>query len=92
MGKFGIGLAVLVALGLVGFSLVAAAARPRPEAPHLVSMQESARALVADAGVIQTHGQAMLDEGQRTGDQELIAYGEHWLADGQQLSQPPSGW
>jgi len=55
-------------------------------------MPESARALVADAGVIQTHGQAMLDEGQRTGDQELIAYGEHWLADGQQLSQPPSGW
>ncbi len=87
MGKIGIGLAVLVALGLVAFSLVAAAARPRPQAPQLVSMQDSARALLADAGVMQTHGQAMLDEGQRTDDQDLIAAGELWLTDGQQLSQ-----
>jgi hypothetical protein len=87
MGKIGIGVAVLVALGLVAFSLVAVAARPRPQAPQLVSMQDSARALLADAGVMQAHGQAMLDEGQRTGDQELIAAGEHWLTDGQQLSQ-----
>ena len=87
MGKIGIGFAVLVALGLVAFSLVAVAVRPGPQAPQLVSMQDSARALLADAGVMQTHGQAMLDEGQRTGDQELIAAGEHWLTDGQQLSQ-----
>jgi hypothetical protein len=87
MGKIGIGLAVVVALALVGFGLIAATVRPRVQPPQYVSMQDSGRALAADAGVMQTHGQAMIDEGQRTGDQELVAAGELWLADGQQLSQ-----
>ena len=87
MGKTVIGLAIVVALALVTYGLVAASARPRPEAPHLVSMQESARALQADAGVMQAHGQAMVAAGQHTGDQDLIARGEHWLKDGQDLAQ-----
>jgi hypothetical protein len=73
MSKIAIGFAIFVAVALVGFSLVAATARPRPEAPHLVSMQESAGALQADAGVMQAHGQAMIDEGRRTGDADLTA-------------------
>jgi hypothetical protein len=57
MGKTVIGLVIVLALALVSYGLVAASARPRPEAPHLVSMQESARALQADAGLMQAHGQ-----------------------------------
>jgi hypothetical protein len=86
MSKITIGLAIVVALALVSFGLVAAA-RPRPEAPHLVSMQESAGALLADGGIMQARGQAMLEEGQRVADQNLIAEGQHWLLDGQDLTQ-----
>lgn len=80
-------LALAVAVGLVAFALVARAVRPGVDQPHLISMQESAKALERAGQVMQTHGQAMLAEGQRTGDQELVAHGEHWLRDGQTLSQ-----
>jgi hypothetical protein len=35
--------------------------------------------------VMQSHAQAMLVEGQRTGNQDLIVRGEHWLRDGQAM-------
>lgn len=80
-------LALAVVMALVGFSLVARAARPGVERPRLVSMQESARALERAGQVMQTHGQAMLTLGQRAEDQDLIAHGEHRVRDGQALSQ-----
>jgi hypothetical protein len=86
-GKFVLGLSVAVAVGLVAFALVARAARPGVEQPHLASMQESASALAAGGSTMVAHGQAMLAEGQRTGDQDLVAHGEHWVRDGQALSQ-----
>jgi hypothetical protein len=86
MTKIVVGLAITVAVALVSFGLVASAARPRPEPPHLVSMQEGARALLADAGVMQAHGQAMLETGQRDGSKELLTRGEHWLKDGHDLA------
>jgi hypothetical protein len=83
-----IGVAVVVALGLVAFGLIARTARPAGvESPHLVSMTESARAMLRDSAVMQTHGQWMLDEGQRTGDQNLVGAGEHWRSDGQDLAR-----
>lgn len=86
-GKFVLGLSVAVAVGLVALALVARAARPGVERPHLVSMAESASALAAGGRAMVIHGQAMLAEGQRTGDQDLLAHGEHWVRDGQTLSQ-----
>ena len=87
MRKLSIGLAIAVALALVIFSVVARAARPTSaaEAPRLVSMAESAQAMQQAGNVMQSHAQAMLAEGQRTGDQDLIAHAEHWLNDGQAL-------
>ena len=79
MGKLGIGLAIGAALVLVAFSLAALAARPTQEAPRLVSMAESGQAMQQAGVLMQGHGQAMLAEGQRTEDQDLIARGEHWL-------------
>lgn len=86
-GTLALALSLVVAGGLVAFALVARSVRPGVDQPHLISMQESAQALQRAGQVMQTHGQAMLAEGQRTGDQEQIAHGEHWLRDGQALSQ-----
>jgi hypothetical protein len=81
------GLAVVVAVVLVAFSVVVRTARPTnaAEAPRLVSMSQSAQAMQQAGNVMQSHAQTMLVEGQRTGDQELIARAEHWLSDGQAL-------
>jgi hypothetical protein len=87
MGKFFTGAAVAVAIALVGFGLVGAAARPSPAPARIVSMAEGGQALIRDGGVMQTHGQAMLDEAGRTGDADLTANGEHWLQDGKDLLQ-----
>jgi hypothetical protein len=87
MRKLTIGLAVAIAGMLVAFSLVARAARPAVEPARLVSMAESAQAMQRAGVVMQGHGQAMLDEGQWAGDQGLVAYGEHWIRDGQALIQ-----
>lgn len=80
-------LSLAVAVGLVALALVARAARPGVDQPHLISMQESAEALERAGLVMRTHGQAMLAEGQQTGDQDLLAHGEHWVRDGHTLSQ-----
>lgn len=85
MRKLSIGLAVGVAIALVAFSVAARAARPTAEAPRLVSMAESAQAMQQAGLTMQAHAQAMLAEGQRAGDQDLIGHGEHWLTDGQAL-------
>jgi len=87
MRKLSIGLAIGAALVLIAFSLVALAARPTQEAPRLVSMAESGQAMQRAGALMHGHGQAMLAEGQRTGDQDLIARGEHWLRDGGVLVQ-----
>ena len=86
MNKVSIGLAVAVALFLVTFSVVGRAAAPGPDPPHLVSMEASGRAMQQAGAAMRAHGQAMLDEGRRAGDQELIAHGEHWLRDGQDVA------
>ena len=87
MRKLSVGLAVAVALALVVFSVVARSAQPTSaaEAPRLVSMAQSSQAMQEAGATMQSHAQAMLAEGQRTGDQDLIAHGEHWLTDGQAL-------
>ena len=84
MGKLGIFAAVTVALALVAFGLVAAAARPRKAPPRLVSMGEAAEAMVRDGNVMQAHAQAMLDEAAQTGDADLQYHGQHWLQWAQQ--------
>ena len=90
--RLGIVLALVVALGLVGFGAYAAARRwAAPEPPHLVSMAESAQAMQRAGEAMRTHGQAMLVEARRAGDQELLAHGEHWTRDGQALLQN-AGW
>jgi hypothetical protein len=87
MRKLSIGLAVVVALALVAFSVVVRSAQPASaaETPRLVSMAESAQAMQQAGNMMQSHAQAMLAEGRRTGDQDLVARGEHWLSDGQAM-------
>ncbi len=87
MKRAGIGLTIGGALVLVAFSLVARTSRPTVEAPRLVSMAEGAQALARASDTWRVHAQAMLREGQRTGDQDSIARGEHWLRDSQDLEQ-----
>jgi hypothetical protein len=88
MGKLSIGIAITVAVALVGFGLVARAARPPlVDSSHLVSMTESALALQQAGAVMRDHGQAMLEEGWRVGDPDLVARGEHWRADGQAVAR-----
>lgn len=85
MNKVSIGLAVAVALILVTFSIVGRAAAPTPEPPHLVSMAESGRAMRQAGTAMQAHAQTMVDQGRRAGDQSLVAYGERWQRDGQDM-------
>ena len=87
MGKLVIGAAVAVALALVVYGLVAAAARPREAPPRLVSMTEAAQAMMRDGKLMLTHGQAMLDEAAQTGDADLQYHGQHWLKSGQDMEQ-----
>ncbi len=87
MGRVVIAGSIAVALGLVTFGLVAAALRPRPQPPRLISMAEAAQAMLRDGGAMQVHAQVMLDEARRTGDQDLAAHGEHWQRDGLELVQ-----
>jgi hypothetical protein len=87
MRRISIGLAITVAVALVILGVATRMARPTiaTDAPRLVSMAESAQAMQQAGNVMQSHAQAMLDEGQRTGDQYLVARGEHWLSDGQAM-------
>jgi hypothetical protein len=81
-------LAVPLAVTLVVFGVIAWANRGSiDEQPNLVSMQESAQAMQRGGQAMLTHGQAMLDEGRRNGAPDLIAHGEHWIQDGQNLIQ-----
>ncbi len=88
MARVAIAAAVVVAMTLVVFGVIVSAQGPTVDTDaHVVSMTESAAAMQSAGQVMQTHGQAMLDEGTRLGDPELIAHGEHWLQDGQDLMQ-----
>lgn len=85
MSKPIIGVALAAALLLVTFGLVGRAAQPGPEPPHLITMDASGQAMQQAGTAIQTHARAMLDQGQRAGDQTLIDYGQRWLQDGQDM-------
>ena len=85
--KLGIGLAIVVALTLVVVSVVAATSRPATPTPPLVEMAQSAQALQTAGTVMVDHGQAMVQDGQRTGNADLTVDGKHWVADGQTLVQ-----
>jgi hypothetical protein len=83
-----VGAALLVALGLVAAGLIVRTDDDAGAAQaHLVSMTESATAMQQAGATMQAHGQAMLDEGQRIDDADLIAQGQHWYADGRDLVQ-----
>lgn len=88
--RFGIGTAILIAIGLVIFGLIITSRVPSSkvegtQAPALVSMEESAQAMQKAGRAMQKHGQAMLDEARSTGDAELEQHGQHWLNDGKTL-------
>ena len=91
MLKWVAGIVVVVIALVSGAIIVASRSGDEPtEAvarPQIISMEESGRAMEAAGATMQRHGQAMLDEGRQKGDQDLIAHGEHWLRDAQQLSQ-----
>jgi hypothetical protein len=74
-GKTGIGLAVIAALVLVTFGVVAAAGRPsgRPvDKPHLVSMQESTQAMQQAGEALHWNGLSMRGVGQNMVDHARI--------------------
>lgn len=50
-------------------------------------MTEAAQAMLRAGGTMQLHGQAMLDAGGQSGNQDLVTHGEHWLRDGQATEQ-----
>lgn len=79
--------AIIVGVTLVATGLAAGAGQPAATPPRLASMAESAQALARAGTAMQVHGQAMLDDGQRTGDQDVIRRGDHWRRDGQALLQ-----
>ncbi len=87
MRRLYIALALIAASGLTILAVVVRAAQPPSPGPHLISMEESARALQQAGLSMQRHGQAMIEEGQGTGDDDLVAHGWHWLTDGQALVQ-----
>lgn len=94
--RFGIGMAILIAVGLVVFGLIIASRAPSSkvaatQATSLVSMEEGALAMQQAGQVMQTHGQAMLDEARSAGDAELEQHGQHWLNDGKTLVEN-GGW
>lgn len=87
MKKVSVFAALAVAVALVGFSLIARAARPGIAGPHLASMETSAAALGQAGATMQAHAQEMLAQAQQSGDQALADHGQHWQADGQALAQ-----
>lgn len=92
MLKWVIGMVVVVAVALAGIGIIAISrsdggSTHAVDQPRLISMEESGRAMQEAGAKMQAHGQAMLDEGRQKGEQDLIAHGEHWLRDAQQLMQ-----
>ncbi len=83
-------LGAVVVVAVVAAIIVAnvtQSAKPTADKPSLITMDESARAMQQAGTLMQSHGQAMRDDGQRTGNQSLIAHGDHWLRDGLTLIQ-----
>ncbi|MCC7106394.1 MAG: hypothetical protein IT307_14755 [Chloroflexi bacterium] len=86
MRSAAIALSIVGLVALVGIGAVTAA-RPSTETAHLVSMEDSARALEQAGTSMQAHGEAMRAEAERAGDEQLAARGEHWVNDGKELVQ-----
>lgn len=94
--RFGIGTAILIAVGLVIFGLiitsrVSSSKAGSTQGPTFVSMEEGAQAMQQAGQAMQKHGQEMLDEAKRTGDTDLEQHGQHWLNDGKTLVEN-GGW
>jgi hypothetical protein len=90
--RFGAATAIMVALLLVGLGALVASRGPSSkgaatQAPHLISMEESGRAMLGAGDVMLVHAEEMLAESERTGDRELAAQGHEWLKDAQELVQ-----
>lgn len=89
-GSVIMGLALALTLTIFGVVIWAANNRGGPsisDRARLADMQQSAAAMQQAGQLMQTHGQTMLVEGQRAGDQNLTTHGNHWIADGQALTQ-----
>ena len=74
----------LAFIGVVVWS-VASAGRASPDPPRSVSMAESAEAMQEAVNAMAAHGEVMLTEGARTGNQDLLIHSQHWMADAQSL-------
>ena len=87
MGKLTLLIAGIAVAGLVILGIVVAKTTRVPVGTPVstISMSDSGQAMGRAGVVMQTHGQEMLDVGQRTGDQGLIDYGKRWIADGQEF-------
>lgn len=84
-------LAALTTLALIGGGAAACEKRSSGaaavEKPQIASMEASGQAMERAGTTMQAHGQTMLDDSRKTGDQNLAAHGEHWLRDGATLLQ-----
>lgn len=80
-GRLAIAAIQLFALSLGSVHMAVAQSAPI----HVLNMAEAAEALRQAGSAMIAHGQAMLDEGQGTGDLDLASHGDHWLQDGRLL-------
>lgn len=76
---------VAVTLGMIALGIVAATTQPPAPQPPAITMAENGQAMQRAGALMQTHGQEMLDAGQRAADQTLMDHGKHWVTDGQAL-------
>jgi hypothetical protein len=79
--------ALVVALALVFYGIaIGAGGVRRAPAPSAIDTRcggatAGAGAMEQAGGAVQAHGQEMLAQGQGTGDDDLVAHGEHWVRD-----------
>ena len=89
--RFGVATGIMIAVLLAAVVALVASRGPSATAasqgPHLVSMEESGRAMQRAGDTMAAHATQMLDEARRTGDNELAAHGEHWASDSEALLQ-----
>ena len=83
MSRVSVALAIGAAAAILGFALLAQAARPARTAPSIVSMADSARAMELAGQTMERHGAAMVEQGRATGAVDMVGHGEHWQLDGQ---------
>jgi hypothetical protein len=88
--RFGLATGVMIAVLLAGVVALVASRGPAAKAaaaqgPHLVSMEESGRAMQRAGDAMAAHARQMLDEAERAGDKEWAAHGQHWASDSEAL-------